>query len=403
MARTLVTLSSTPRAGRSRGSEPSRNPSPIGDNTRMFTIHEPARVEQEFRRLRLTPELLRAIRTSFYKKGRGRDEALAAIPELTKRDALARSIVFHPLHLEQRVDSRVDGATKLLFRSAGGALVETVILRIDSGRTSLCVSSQAGCAAGCSFCATARMRPSDLSAAEILDQVIQAGQLLRGERRRIRNIVFMGMGEPFHNESELHSALEVLTLPRCFNHSERKVLISTVGIPAAMVRCAERFPGVNLALSLHSARQDVRESVIPLAKVYRIEALRAALEEINSIQRHPVMIEYLMLKGLNDTESDLAALVDFLAGLRVHVNLIPYNAIDDAPDLEGTRPEARRVFAEALRRAGYEVTLRVSLGRDISAACGQLVRRSAISERPRPAGTERPRPAGTERRRPAGI
>ena len=135
----------------------------------MFTIHDHSLVEQEFRRLKLSPERLRTLRTSFFKKHESRAEALSEIPEREKRDAIAGKIDFHSLRLEHRVDSRIDGASKLLFRSQDGALIETVILRIDSGRTSLCVSSQAGCAAGCSFCATSRMRPSDLSSAEILD------------------------------------------------------------------------------------------------------------------------------------------------------------------------------------------------------------------------------------------
>ncbi len=343
----------------------------------MLTIHDPALVDEEFRRLRLGPEVLRALRTAFYKTHASRDEALARIPEPATREAIARAIDFHPLRLERRVDSRLDGATKLIFRSRDGALIETVILRIDSGRTSLCVSSQAGCAAGCAFCATSRVRPSDLSSAEILDQLVQAGRLLAAEGRRIRNVVFMGMGEPFHNEEQLYGALDVLTLPRCFNHSARKVLISTVGIPTAMVRCARRFPGVNLALSLHSVRPEVRRRLIPLSKVHDLDALRSALEEVNSVQKHPVMIEYLMLKGLSDTRGDLEALIAYLGGLRVHINLIPYNPIEDAPELEATEPAACRAFADALRRAGYGVTRRVSLGRDIDAACGQLARRSA--------------------------
>jgi 23S rRNA (adenine2503-C2)-methyltransferase len=342
----------------------------------VFTIHDTARVESEFRALRLSREDLRNVRTSFYKKHRTREEALARIHSAPLREQIARRVDFHPLGLVERRDSRLDGASKLLFRTRNDVLIETVILRIDSGRTALCVSSQAGCAAGCTFCATSRARAHDLSAAEILDQLVQAAQLLEAERRRIRNVVFMGMGEPFHNEEQVHGALEVLTSPRCFNHSERKLLISTVGVPDAMVRCAHRFPGVNLALSLHTVRPDIRRKIIPLARVHTLAALRSAVREINSLQRHPVMIEYLMLRGLTDTPADLEALVRYLEDLRVHINLIPYNPIEEAPELTGTDRAGCEAFADALKRSGYHVTLRASLGRDIAAACGQLARRS---------------------------
>jgi 23S rRNA (adenine2503-C2)-methyltransferase len=184
------------------------------------------------------------------------------------------------------------------------------------------------------------------------------------------------MGEPLHNEAEVHAALEVLLSPRRFGLSPARVLVSTVGIPDALVHCAERFPRVGLALSLHSARQGQRERLIPLARRYPLDLLRSALERVTALQQRPVMIEYLMLAGWNDTDQDLQALRDYLRGLPVHVNLIPFNAIDEAPGLCGTAPARRREFAAALAAAGFTVTVRYSLGADIAAACGQLVRRT---------------------------
>jgi 23S rRNA (adenine2503-C2)-methyltransferase len=215
----------------------------------------------------------------------------------------------------------------------------------------------------------------NLTAGEILDQVLQAGQLLAAEKRSIRNIVFMGMGEPFHNEDELYRALDGLIAAELFHHSPTRILVSTVGIPDAMLRCARRFPAVNLALSLHSVDQSTREQLIPLARKYPLEDLRATLWELNRIQKCPVMIEYLMLAGVNDSPDQARALVDWLTGLPVHVNLIPFNPIEDAPQWRSTDRAGRESFGQLLRAAGLPTTIRYSLGSDIAAACGQLVRR----------------------------
>jgi 23S rRNA (adenine2503-C2)-methyltransferase len=255
-------------------------------------------------------------------------------------------------------------------------LIESVVLRIASGRTTLCVSSQVGCAAACEFCATGKMGVAqNLSLEEILDQVLQAGQLLAAEGRPLRNVVFMGMGEPFHNEENLYRVLECLTAAELFCFAPSKITVSTVGITDAMVRCARRFPQVHQALSLHSVRQDVRERLIPLAKKYPLDELRRALAEVNRVQGSTVMIEYLMLAGVNDSADDASELLAWLDRLNVHVNLIPYNPIDDAPQLSATARGQCETFAGILKQAGQKTTLRYSLGNDIAAACGQLVKK----------------------------
>jgi 23S rRNA (adenine2503-C2)-methyltransferase len=333
------------------------------------SIYDTARMERLQRELRIDPQRVRRLRTALFKHF---DVDEAAIVEFPHAERLA----IHPLTLDSRHDSKLDGATKLLFRTASGMLIESVILRIATGRTTLCVSSQVGCAAACDFCATGRMGVAqNLSPAEICDQVLQAGQMLAFEGRSIRNIVFMGMGEPFHNEKNLYAALEMLTDARMFHFSPTKILVSTVGIPEAMFRCVRRFPQVNLALSLHSVRQAEREKIIPLAKKFTLDELQITLRQINALQGKPVMIEYLMLAGLNDSLGEASELVDWLAGMNVHVNLIPFNAIDDAPHLVGAERAEREAFAGVLKSAGIPTTIRYSLGADIAAACGQLVRR----------------------------
>lgn len=272
------------------------------------------------------------------------------------------------LEMVERRDSKTDGATKLVFQCVeDGAKIEAVILRIASGRTSLCISSQVGCAANCRFCATASMGfVRNLSAAEMLDQVLLAKRLLREEGRELRNVVLMGMGEPLHNEENVFQCLEILRDPRFFNLSENHLMVSTVGVPDAMVRFAERFPGIQLALSLHSARQNVREKLMPIGKVQTLQKLKAVLPKGGKS-----MVEVLLLKGINDSPEDLAALKEFLSGTDAHINLIQFNAYPGA-NYQPVTLDERKAFGDALKAVGFKVTLRYSLGDDIAAACGQL-------------------------------
>jgi 23S rRNA (adenine2503-C2)-methyltransferase len=221
---------------------------------------------------------------------------------------------------------------------------------------------------------------ANLSIEEILDQVVQAGQIAGAESRRIRNLVFMGMGEPLQNEDNLYAALQQLTAPKLFGFAPQRLVVSTVGIPCAMLRLAARFPQVRLAVSLHSARQAAREQIIPLARRYPLGELQDTIVEINARSTGRVMLEYLMLHGLTDRDEDLFALVNFATPLRIHINLIPLNSIERpagavGPDLVASSRTRIVDFATKLRGFGFKVTVRYSLGRDVAAACGQLVQR----------------------------
>jgi len=348
-----------------------------------IAIHDTAAIDQLRRELRIEPGLVRRMRIAFFKHYRVAEAALAELPADVRR-AFAAQVEFHPLTLHKRCDSQIDGATKLIFRTQAGMLIESVLLRAATGRVALCVSSQVGCAAACDFCATGRMGMAhNLSAAEIIDQLVQANQQLAldhqqrgapGDAAKVRNLVFMGMGEPFHNEAALHETLAALTDPALVHHPPSRILVSTVGIADAMLRCGARFPQVNLALSLHSVRQATREQIIPLAKRSPINQLQQTLRQLNQLQQRQVMIEYLMLAGVNDSPDEALELVEWLADVDVHVNLIPYNRVDDAPHLVGTDKAGREAFAAVLKSAGLPTTIRYSMGADIEAACGQLVR-----------------------------
>lgn len=278
------------------------------------------------------------------------------------------------LKLITRADSQIDGASKLLFETRDGKRIETVILRIASGRTSICVSSQVGCTEKCRFCATGELGFfRNLSREEILDQVVQAGRILATENRKLRNIVFMGMGEPLRNYKNLEAAIESLTTQNLFDFNPKRITVSSLGIPELILKFAKRFPQVSLALSLNASNDADRGAVMPINDRYPMSQLRAMLEELEQIRGTGIMIEYIMFKGLNDSLSAADEVAAFLKGLDAHVNLIPYN-----PDYSLNKsylPSSDEVidaFKLRLQEAGYTVTRRFSLGQDIAAACGQL-------------------------------
>lgn len=278
------------------------------------------------------------------------------------------------LSLITRIDSKIDGATKLLFETHDGKKIETVILRIATGRTSICVSSQVGCTEKCRFCATGELGFfRNLTREEILDQVMQAGRILATENRKLRNIVFMGMGEPLRNYRNLEAAMELLTTQNVFDFNPKRITVSSLGIPELIIKFAKRFPEVSLALSLNGSNDADRSSVMPINERYPMEQLRSMLEELEEIRGTGLMIEYIMFKDLNDSLAAADEVAEFLKNLDTHINLIPYN-----PDYSLNKSylpssdSTIEAFKQRLQEAGYTVTRRFSLGQDIAAACGQL-------------------------------
>jgi 23S rRNA (adenine2503-C2)-methyltransferase len=329
-------------------------------------------LDQCFRLQRWDPYHLKRFRHALFIEGRGDEDSLAVLPPEIRSTVIAK-FKLHVLSPPQLFASQDDASEKAIFCPVGSpsAPFETVLLRGKGSRRTLCVSCQVGCAAGCKFCATAKLGlRRQLSAAEILDQVVFFRQRLRDSNERLRNIVFMGMGEPFHNESALYEALSLLQDPLAFAFSPRRLMVSTVGVPEAMLRFASSFPQIAVALSLHSAKQELRSQLIPLADRTSLGELRAVLEVL-VVGGRPVMIEYLMLNQVNDSTKDAEQLARFLGGLNVHVNLIPFNPIEDSKWISSPK-EVRDQFAMILRNAGFVTTIRYSQGQDIDAACGQL-------------------------------
>lgn len=336
----------------------------------MITIYDIDAIEAIRSRNAVQPHRMKLFRNALFKNSENWKDALAVLPQ-EARDDFEKSISFQCLELAERHDSEVDGASKLIFKTHDGHLIESVVLRPKTGRTSICISSQVGCACYCSFCATGKMGfTRNLTTAEILDQVSQANRMVKPEGRTIRNVVFMGMGEPLLNTEQVFRSLDFMMDPKLFDLAGSRITVSTVGIPEAMEQFTQTYPNVHLALSLHSAVQEVRQRMMPQARVFPLERIRETLVAASAHGR--VMIEYLMLAGVNDRDQDFQALEQYLNGIPVHINLIPYNEFSGS-SLRGTPQSGREQFANRLKAAGFDVTLRYSMGSDIAAACGQLV------------------------------
>ena len=280
------------------------------------------------------------------------------------------------------IQQSADGTRKYLWRLADGEAIESVLIPSGSRRT-LCISSQAGCALGCSFCATGRMGyRRNLTPFEIAGQVREI--VLGNPEDKPTNVVFMGMGEPLLNWSAVDLALSILNGPEGFGIGARHITVSTVGILPGMAELARRPEQFRLAISLHATTSAQRLGIMPIERKYDLEAvLRAA-----GAFRKRVTFEYVMIGGANDADADADRLAKLARRLGALVNILPLHP-GGAPDLTPTTAAGIRRFADRLRNQGIEATVRRSRGLDINAACGQLrveveKRRSVKSEAERP-------------------
>jgi 23S rRNA (adenine2503-C2)-methyltransferase len=294
-------------------------------------------------------------------------EAMTNLPAAL-REQLAERVPFSSLQLERDAHSR-DGTVKALFATHDGRAIEAVLMRFRDGRRSLCVSSQSGCPLTCSFCATGTMRfGRNLTASEILDQALHF--------RRIENVdhaVFMGMGEPMMNLDSVLAACE--RLPD-IGIGHRRTTISTVGWVPGIDRLAECDMPIRLAWSLHAPDDALRSQIMAVNDRYPIAEVLAACDRWHEAKRRMVFIEYVMLKGVNDGYAQAVALAQLLDHRRYKVNLIPYNPTGM---YDGSSREAIAAFQAVLEEHGLRSTVRLTRGRDIDAACGQLAAKALAS------------------------
>lgn len=292
-----------------------------------------------------------------------------------------------PLDLKAEVlVSQKSASIKIALLLNDGLRVEAVLMRHKNKRNTVCVSSQVGCSTGCQFCLTGKSGlKRSLAPFEIIQQVLFFARLLGKENQRVSNIVFMGMGEPLLNYENVMEAIKILRNKNCFGISQRKISISTVGIPEMIKKLAQEKIKPNLAISLHTANQALREKLMPIAKKYSLIDLQQALDFYIRETSQRIMFEYLMLSGVNDSEKDAILLArfvkqfkapaDFRQGKNFYfVNLIAYNDFK-SQDVAGFKPSSRKKiqrFKELLAGYGIETIQRYKFGEDVKGACGQL-------------------------------
>src|SRR5512143_3936673 len=287
------------------------------------------------------------------------------------RDKLAAEFEFSGLELVRSLDSSDGQTRKTLFKLPKGHLIEAVLMRYDKRRT-LCISSQAGCAMGCVFCATGQMGfKSQLTSGQIVAQVMHYARMLKDEGQAVTNIVVMGMGEPFHNYDNTMKAVDRLNDREGYNFGARRITISTVGLVPMIRRFADEKRQVNLAISLHAADDALRLSMMPVNRKYPIdEVLQACRYYVEKTGRR-VTFEWALINGVNDTPEQARLLSRRLHGLLCHVNAIPLNPTRGFTGQATTRERSER-FKAALEAAGIPCTVRLRRGIDIQAGCGQL-------------------------------
>jgi 23S rRNA (adenine2503-C2)-methyltransferase len=287
------------------------------------------------------------------------------------RQRLNASFNFSHLNPHQWYKSSDEQTRKILFQLPDNLAIETVLMRYDRRRT-LCVSSQAGCALGCVFCATGQMGfKRHLSSGEIVEQVLFFSRLLNESGEKLTNIVVMGMGEPFHNYDNTMAAIDQLNHPKGLNLGARRFTISTVGLVPEILRFANEQRQINLAVSLHAAEDELRSSILPINKKYPLEQLIAACHVYFEKTKRRITFEWALIAGVNDGSADARKLAELVKDFPCHVNIIPLNPTKNYAG-RGTTVKQAGDFKEVLENRGIPCTIRVRRGIDIQAGCGQL-------------------------------
>ncbi len=316
----------------------------------------------------------RQVWEGLYRRFWEKPEAFTPLPKAL-RQALAEDFAFQPFEPAATLVS-TDGEThKTLFRLPDGAQIETVRMRYLRRRT-LCISTQAGCAMGCTFCATGQMGLTrNLTAGEIVAQVLYYARWLRQRGERVTNIVFMGMGEPFHNYDATMRAVDILNDAAGFNLGARRMTISTVGLVPQIRRFTQERRQVNLAVSLHAADDELRNTLIPVNRKYPVAELLQAVREYTEATRRRVTFEWALIRDVNDTPEQARLLASRVQGMLAHVNLIPLNPTAGFGGKASSRRRAQ-AFCRILEDGGIPCTVRLRRGIDIQAGCGQLASRT---------------------------
>lgn len=280
---------------------------------------------------------------------------------------------------EEKILKSKDGQTaKSLFRLKDGLFIESVLMKHQDGRRTVCVSSQVGCSIGCRFCATGQQGfKRNLTTSEILDQILYFARILKKNNERITNVVFMGMGEPFLNYDSVLEAIIILNNKDGLNIGARHISISTAGIIEGIKKITKEPLQINLAISFHAPNNELRAKLMPINRIYPIEKIMTAVDNYIKKTKRKVMIEYLMIKNVNDYQEHAEELAKLFKKPLYLLNLITFNPVGHS-DFEPSAGSQIKKFKEVLEKAGLNVTQRYRFGKEIKAACGQLTTKEIL-------------------------
>ncbi len=340
----------------------------------MFSIHDESQIitlleshgHKKFRYAQVENALYKNLITDF-----------SLIETLPKdiRELLVANCFYTSLTLHSEKTDPEWQTTKFLFKTHDDRMIEAVIMRHLSGRNTLCVSSQAGCPMACSFCATGKLwLIRNLEFYEIIDQIMWAVHHLAREDRKLRNIVYMGMGEPMLNYEHVKKSIHIACNKKKLDLSNRRITVSTCGIAPRIVDFARDFPQVSLAISLHAPNDEARKRIMPVENTYPLDVLMSAIDEYVAITNKRVFYEYIMINWVTDRLEYARELGELLKNRLAHVNFIPYNP-GEGTDSDGFLPTSKMIikkFQDTLDSYGIPSTVRHTMGDDIDAACGQL-------------------------------
>lgn len=282
-----------------------------------------------------------------------------------------KEFVLQPVKIYKTFTSK-DNTKKFLYKLSDNNLIEGVLMNYKFGRT-LCISTQVGCKMNCAFCASGLKFTRNLTAGEILGQVVAVNKLLGGtyKKREITNIVLMGSGEPLDNFENVTKFLKMVTDEKGFNFSVRNISVSTCGIPSKIEALADMGLNVTLCISLHAPNDTIRKTIMPIAKSYNIESIIESAHYYYTITNRRIIFEYTLIDGVNSSPKHAEELANLLQGLTCHVNLIHLNDVEER-GLKGVDDKTRDIFLHTLIKHHISATIRRSLGDDIGGACGQL-------------------------------
>jgi len=296
---------------------------------------------------------------------------------------LVEELPISTLKIKVQLEAKNQDSIKIAFETEDNKIIESVLMRHDGERNTVCVSTQIGCPMNCAFCATGKMGfIRNLTAEEMVDQVLEFARLLNAEPYtpnpgNVNSVVFMGMGEPFLNYENVMEAIKILNDNQGFNLGHRHMTISTAGIVPGILRFAEEDVQVNLAISLHAPNDEIRNSIMPVSKQYPLEKLLPAVSEYMGKTNRKVFFEYILLHGINDSDANIQELIDLMRQYfpgqfnLVHINLIEYNETEEKDLKSPDKERVQKVF-DILQKNKILTTIRHKFGEDISAACGQL-------------------------------